>query len=85
MAIIEKDSPSETTIMGGVNGVKSELKRLQLGLKQFLHIPELKQGEPIPCYLDPISEIVANLQDCKRLIQDIERLALDKITKRIME
>ena len=84
MATIDTGS-AETTIMVEAIAVRSELEKLQGELEQFLRTPACEQKQPTPCFPDPIAEIVATLQDCRKLVHDIQHLALGRIANRIMK
>ena len=78
---------AETTIMVEAIAVKAELGKLQNELEQFLHetSPDCEQKPPTPSYPDPINEIMATLQECRKLVLDIHRLAFNRIANRIMK
>jgi len=82
MTTMDTDS-AETTIMVEVIAVKSELGKLQGDLENFLRTPACEEKQIASCFPDPISEIVANLQDCRKLVHDIHHLAFDSIASRI--
>ena len=73
----------ETTISEEVLSLKSGLVELQGALRGFLHQSGHAKGVPTPTIADPLGEVIANLQDCRRLVSDIRQLAIDKIAKRI--
>jgi len=86
MATIDTGS-AETTIMVEAIAVKAKLGKLQNELEQFLHetSPDCEQKPPIPSYPDPLNEVIAILQDCGKLVQDIHHLAFNRIASRVMK
>ena len=86
MATIDTGS-AETTIMAEAIAVKEKLSELQNKLGQFLHEtnPDCEQKPPTPSYPDPINEVIATLQDCRKLVLDIHHLAFNRIASRVMK
>jgi len=86
MATIDSGS-SETTIMMEAIAVKVELDKLQNELEQFLHetSQDCEQKPPTPSYPDPMNEVIATLQDCRKLVHDIHHLAFNRIASRVMK
>ena len=73
----------ETTISEEALSLKCGLVELQEALLGFLHQSGPETKAPTPTIADPLGEVIANLQDCRRLVSDIRQLAIDKIAKRI--
>ena len=86
MATIDTGS-AETTIMMEAIAVKAELGKLQNELGQFLHetSPDCEQKPPTPSCPDPINEVIATLQDCRKLVRDIHHLTFNRIASRVMK